>query len=155
MSGFVTTVQRPELLDIVAGWAWNEWFRGRDKPFEFVRDRGASIIAADGFERCFVLLEEGVPVGMASLVHHDLEERPELTPWLAGVYVDPAFRGRGYGVRVVRQVEAAAREAGVGTLWLYTGTAAGLYRRLGWEDHEAIIRPKGPAVIMRRVFGDM
>jgi hypothetical protein len=46
--------------------------------------------------RTFILLADGEPVGTASLAAHDLDERPDLTPWLAGVFVDPHTRGQGY-----------------------------------------------------------
>jgi GNAT superfamily N-acetyltransferase len=67
------------------------------------------------------------------LAHKDLETRPDLTPWLAGVFVQPAFRGRGYATALVRRVEAFASAASVRTLWLYTWTAEPLYARLGWQ----------------------
>jgi GNAT superfamily N-acetyltransferase len=72
-------------------------------------------------------------VGTAGLRHDDLASRPDLTPWLAGVFVEPAARSRGYANALVRQVEAFAAAAGVPTLWLYTWTAAPLYARLGWQ----------------------
>lgn len=63
----------------------------------------------------------------------DLETRPDLTPWLAALLVEPAFRGRGHESVLVRRAEAFAREAAVPVLWLYTSTAEALYLRLGWE----------------------
>ena len=42
-----------------------------------------------------VLLDEEHPVGTAALCLDDLEERPDLNLWLAGVYVDPIHRGKG------------------------------------------------------------
>jgi GNAT superfamily N-acetyltransferase len=106
----------------------------------------------NGPEESFVLLDGDTPAGTASLAHDDLDSRPDLTPWLAGVYVPPAFRGRGHAAALVRHVEAAARAAGVGTLWLYTWTAAPLYARLGWVqtglEHE--IKRNHQVVLMRR-----
>ncbi len=62
-----------------------------------------------------------------------LDERPDLGPWLAGVYVMPAFRGQGHATRLVLVVEDLARETAIPTLWLYTRTAEPLYSRCGWN----------------------
>jgi N-acetylglutamate synthase-like GNAT family acetyltransferase len=72
-------------------------------------------------------------VGTASFVINDLPSRPDLTPWLASVLVRPQFRGRGYSVPLIQQVEAVAAAASVPTLWLYTWSAEPLYARLGWQ----------------------
>jgi GNAT superfamily N-acetyltransferase len=61
-----------------------------------------------GPEQTFVLFDQDRPVGTASLAHDDLAARRDLTPWLAGVLVEPAFRGRGYATALVRRVEAFA-----------------------------------------------
>ncbi len=92
-----------------------------------------SVSPSVGPEETFVLFDQGVTVGTASLAHKDLEARPDLTPWLAGVFVQPAFCGRGYATALVRRVEAFASAASVPVLWLYTWTAEPLYARLGWR----------------------
>ncbi len=142
-------LERPDLIAVAAGWGFAQW-PGLYDSLAQAEARAAACNAILGPDQCFVLLEDGVPVAMAALVVSDLEERPELTPWLAGVYVHPPFRGRGHAVRVVRRVEEAARQAGCPTLWLYTRTAAGLYRGLGWQDTETLLRPKGEYALMRR-----
>lgn len=47
--------------------------------------------------------------------------------------VDPEWRGRGIGERLVAENERRAREAGVGALYLLTTTAAPYLQRLGYE----------------------
>lgn len=128
----VTTAGRPDLIPAVSAWLWEEWARQKGRTVQQVAARMASRQAAVGPEQTFVVLEDGVPVATASLVHHDLDPRPELTPWLASVYVDPPFRGRGHAERLVRVVEDAARAGGVPRLWLHSEHAAGLYAKLGW-----------------------
>jgi GNAT superfamily N-acetyltransferase len=109
-----------------------------------------------GPEETFVLFDRDRPVGTASLVHRDLETRPDLTPWLAGVFVQPAFRGQGYATELVRRVEAFASSASVPTLWLYTWTAEPLYTRLGWQRAGLETDPKRGrevALMTRRLSG--
>ncbi len=107
---------------------------------------------AEGPTACFVAFEGGEPAGTASLVRQDLESRPDLSPWLAGVFVAPGFRGRGLATRLVRHVEAHAAAAGIPALWLYTAAADGLYARLGWQGAGQAVDPGSgkPVRLMRR-----
>jgi GNAT superfamily N-acetyltransferase len=99
-----------------------------------VEELTARILApATGPEESFVLLEQDKPVETANIAHDDLASRRDLTPWLAGVYVKPAYRGHGFASLLVRQGEAFALAASEPTLWLYTWTAESLYTRLGWQ----------------------
>ena len=72
-------------------------------------DQMTALILAlpNGPEETFVLLDQGRPVGTASLAHTDLAARPDLTPWLAEVLVEPGSRGRGDATALVRRVEPA------------------------------------------------
>ena len=142
--------EHPALVPLVARWLVDAFqaedglsvaqmqARIRDTPF--------------GPEESFVLFEDDVPVGTASLAQRDLDSRPDLAPWLAGVFVLPGHRGRGHAAALVRHVEAFAASKGVGRLWLYTDTAADLYARLGWRDAgtERTLRSGKPVRLMRR-----
>jgi GNAT superfamily N-acetyltransferase len=152
MIEIVSIIDRHDLIECVTDWGWEEWGRkaGRSRATDLARTK--ALVAAAAFENTFVALKRGIPAAMASLVRADLDERPDLTPWLAGVYVHPDFRGQGLAARVVRRVEQAARAENIRTLWLYTSTAPGLYRKLGWQDHEEIELQSGHSIIMRRDF---
>ncbi len=131
-STIVALIDRPDLIPIVAAWLWHEWGRHKGRTIEMATTRLADR-TADSFDQTFVSLDGATPVATASLVKADLASRPELSPWLAGVFVDSPFRGHGHAVALVRRVEEAARTAGVTTLWLHTEHASGLYAKLGWE----------------------
>ncbi len=124
--------EQPALLPVVGNWLWEEWARRKGRTIEQVTARLATLRATIGPEQGFVVLDGETPAATASLVHHDLDTRPDLTPWLAGVYVDPPFRGRGHAVRLVRAVENAATAGGVRRLWLHTEHSAELYAKLSW-----------------------
>lgn len=82
-------------------------------------------------------LMDSKPAGTASLIACDDQDREHLTPWLAAVYVDPAFRGRGIASLLVRDIaEGAAR---LGFERFYLGTAIpGFYAALGAEPEERV-----------------
>ena len=133
VTSIVNLRDEPVLVPIVASWLWHEWARLKGRTIEHVRARLTMRITSVGIEETFVRLKHREPVGTASLVRADLETRPDLTPWLASVFVAPEFRGENHAPPLVRRVEDAARAAGIGTLWLHTEKAEGLYARLGWQ----------------------
>jgi GNAT superfamily N-acetyltransferase len=153
----VTTADRPDLVPLVAHWLWDAFWRAGGHPFETVLDHVRESVNAGLMPRTFILLAGDKPVGTASLVPHDLDERPDLTPWLAGVFVEPQARGQGYAAHLIASVEDACRKTPFTTLWLYTDTAERIYARAGWQAVETIehrsqtIRDRiKPVVLMRR-----
>jgi GNAT superfamily N-acetyltransferase len=142
----------PALIPELAHWLWEAFWRHDGHTEAETADWLATANVPRGIPQCFVAVQDARPVGVASLVRHDLPERPDLTPWLANVFVPPEARGRGLASRLVRRVEQAAAEIGTRTLWLYTGTAEGLYTRLGWETVEIFQRYGEPHKLMRRHF---
>jgi GNAT superfamily N-acetyltransferase len=147
----VLIAERPDLVPVVAQWLWDEWHLDAGDSLEATRDAVAASVSPSGPPQTFVLLVDNRPVGTASLVAHDLAERPNLTPWLAGVFVIPEARGRGHVIHLIQAVEVACRSAGVGTVWLHTTDAERVYARAGWHTVEVIQRRgKSPVTLMRR-----
>lgn len=130
----VSIVERPDLVALAAAWQWEQWGRKNGAPIGAVEAFIAAHTAVSGVPQCFVLLDDGVPAAVATLEAHDLDARPDLSPWLANLVVDPAFRGRGHAIRLVRHTEAVCRAAGLKRLYLNTESAKDLYARLGWLE---------------------
>ncbi len=127
----------PQLVPLLAAHHFQQW--GYLRPGETLEGRIARLTAACGrnaIPSVFVGLEGGTLLGSAMLIASDMDERPELTPWLAGVYVVASCRGRGYASALVRRVEQEATSLQIERLYLYTPSAEGVYERLGWELFE-------------------
>lgn len=148
----VTTIaRRPDLLPVVADWLWREWWQRRGRSLEQTQAIYADCCAKVGAPQTFVLLADDTPVGTVTLARRDLDERPDLTPWLAGVFVVPEARGRGYVTHLLAAFDDACRAASITTAWLYTNTAERVYLRGGWQVAETIQRQgKLPTTLMRR-----
>ncbi len=119
-------------LPIFASWLWMKWgqFRGRPpaRTLAYITEWTAGKDLPFGY----VAYLDGLPAGIAGVVRHDLETRPDLTPWLASVFVRPDARGRGIASAVVEANAAEAARHGHNTLWLHTPDQQKLYARLGW-----------------------
>jgi GNAT superfamily N-acetyltransferase len=146
----VTIADRPDLATIVGEWTWREWGRAQGETLEQRIAKVAARTARIGPEQCVVALIDGEPAGTASLTAEDSDARPDLTPWLASVYVVPRFRGAGIAPLLVKAVEATAWRAGYPRLWLFTRGQIDLYASLGWIEHGVLHDHGKPFVLMRR-----
>ncbi len=147
----VSVAERRDLVPVVADWLWQEFWRSDGYALEDTAAAVAAATADIGPPQTFVLLVDGRPVGTASLAAEDLDERPQLTPWLAGVLVIPQARRRGYAGHLIRAVERACRTASIPAAWLYTNSAEALYARAGWKAVEIVARQaKSPVTLMRK-----
>jgi GNAT superfamily N-acetyltransferase len=102
-----------------------------------------------------VALRGGELLGSAMLLAHDMDSHPQLTPWLAGVFVKAQYRGKGIGSALVRRIEAEARSLGVSTLYLYTPQAESLYERLGWSVTERCEYRDTNVVVMSKSLANL
>lgn len=124
----------PEVVPTLASWVAGEW--GAVLPGVTFGDLVARFEAATvpgRIPETFVAREDGRPIGMASLVAEDMSTRPDLSPWLASVYVIPQARRRGVGSALVRRAMDAMTRLGIDRLYLFTPDQVPFYRRLGWE----------------------
>ena len=125
---------RREFIPVVARWLHTEW--GHLRPGETVEDRAARVECDCGHcevPTTFIALGGDQLLGSASLVEHDMDIRPKLSPWLSGVFVAPEHRRRGIGAALVERVVQEARALGTPRLYLYTPGSGALYFRLGWS----------------------
>ena len=125
---------RREFVPVVAKWLHDEW--GHLRSGDTIETRAARIERNCGHSEIptsFVATEVDDVVGCASLIENDMETRPELSPWLAGVFVPAAHRGRGIGTALIMQVLKEAQTLHIPRIYLYTPGPGTLYRRLGWS----------------------
>lgn len=140
---------RPECIPTLAHWFYEEWSSVR--PGDSVEGRIALLK-----DRCskgripltMVAVSEGELLGSASLIEHDMDNRLELYPWLAGVFVAPARRRQGIGATLVRRIVAEADALRIIKLYLYTFKSTAFYTDLGWVLLEpAVYRGKQVSIM--------
>jgi GNAT superfamily N-acetyltransferase len=125
---------KPEHLLPLAQWHHAEWsylnpLRSFDQRVqEMQEDLEGKVIPTT-----FVAEDAGELLGSACILADDMSSHPELTPWLASVYVNEIHRGKGIGSTLVKRVMQHAQENGVKRLYLYTPDQEQMYARLGWQ----------------------
>ena len=125
---------KPEHLLPLAQWHHAEWsylnpLRSFDQRVqEMQEDLQGKVIPTT-----FVAEDAGELLGSACILADDMSSHPELTPWLASVYVNEIHRGKGIGSTLVKRVMQHAQENCVKRLYLYTPDQEQMYARLGWQ----------------------
>lgn len=133
-------VNNPGVIPIIAGWHWEEW--GHHRPGDTVDnviERISQRTHRDRLPLSYIAYDGEDPVGTASLIRHDMDSRLELSPWLAGVFVLPAFRRQGIGSGLVNLVVEKSTTLGFDRIFLYSRSAIVLYRCLGWETIDRVL----------------
>ncbi len=130
----------PHHIPALAAWHFAQW--GELNPANDVATRIARFethVHRSGVPTTFVACDDGELLGSASLVAHDLDIRPQLTPWLASVFVSPSHRSRGIGRLLVQRMMDEARDLGLPRLHLFTLDQEQFYASLGWTLIERAI----------------
>ena len=124
----------PEYVKVVTDWIYYEFFENiRDGvPYEQIHDTFKGMTRNE-IPCTFVAVENGECLGTGSLWANDLTPRPDLTPWLGGLYISEAHRNKGIAKVLMEKVTDTARELGYKILYLRTESASEYYAKLGWE----------------------
>lgn len=102
---------------------------------ERANDRLLTHLNRDQMPLALVALDGDNPVGMACLRETD-GIKPGVCPWLGSLVVNPEYRARGVGQKLIDAVKSQARQFGHETLYLlaFDPTIPGWYEKLGWQD---------------------
>jgi N-acetylglutamate synthase and related acetyltransferases len=146
---------RPEMISTCASWAYSQWGCQSDGSLERSVARFTAGANRDKLPVTVVAIDHCRPAGMASLWLADYDERPELSPWLASLFVHPFHRNRHIAEALIRRVELEARRFGYTDLFLVTEEAKNLYAKYGWEELEPVRTHYGSASLMKKHLASM
>jgi GNAT superfamily N-acetyltransferase len=134
--------QCPEFFDTVADRIWQAWWKPHGHPLAYINGRLRANMEPGPIPLALVAHEDGCFLGTASVIASDLAERPQLTPWVAAVWVEPQARRRGVGAALVDRAAQACFALGIGRAYLCARPErADFYQRLGWTRIERDIGP--------------
>jgi GNAT superfamily N-acetyltransferase len=155
----VLLAERPDAVDVVARWHFDEWGTGPEEVgLEATRRRLADWATGGGVPCAYIAVVNDEVCGSASLVDHDMPDPPagtsELRPWLSGVYVKRQRRKTGLGPALVSAVEKAAGALGYSSLYLHTAavTAVKFYAPMGWQAILSLSYEGREVVVMEKML---
>jgi predicted N-acetyltransferase YhbS len=141
--------EKPEAIDIISRWLYDEFgFLIPGKTVDNVKESLQARLNHDILPLSIVAMDNDAVIGTASLKISDMDIRDDLTPWLAGLYVDKTQRNKGVGTLLVKSIQEIARQFGYEALFLYTPGASGFYERIGWRALEELTYKSKDVVIM-------
>ena len=142
--------------DTIPTWTdcfWREWqsiYQATGRTQQDVQASIAERTNTDGLPLAVVAFVKDVAVGTGCLKTNDFTARPDLCPWVAGIYVIPDYRRRGVASIILQRLEQESVNLGYPCCFLWTASAELLYFKHGWEVVERVDYCDAPATIMTK-----
>jgi GNAT superfamily N-acetyltransferase len=122
---------KKELLSEAIQYFWTCW--GNENNFHFYRDCiENSLNNPHDVPKFYVALDDNRIIGSYALLINDLISRQDLKPWLACLYTEPDYRGKGIAGMLLNHGLEQTKAMGYPKLYLYTDLE-GFYEKKGWE----------------------
>lgn len=121
---------RPDLVQQGIHYFWKCW--GSASNFKFYED--CILHSLDNNNRLpkfYVLLDNEQIIGSYALLTNDIISRQDLMPWLACLYVNEEFRGKGLAAQLLQHGRSEAHRLGFPNLYLSTDLE-NFYESNGW-----------------------
>jgi N-acetylglutamate synthase-like GNAT family acetyltransferase len=142
--------QRPEFFDTVAARIWQAWWEADGYPLDYISGRLRENMKATPIPFALVAHAGEAFLGTASVIASDLAERPQLTPWVAAVWVEPEARERGIGAALVDRATRGCFALGVSRTYLCARPRMSrFYEALGWTIIERKVGKHQLSVFVR------
>lgn len=148
--------RRPQFFETVANRIWRAWWQPNGYPLEYISTRLRENMDATPIPFALVAHDGERFLGTSSVIASDLEERPQLTPWVAAVWVEEVARKQGVGAALVNRAAQDCFALGVIRAYLCARPAmTEFYEGLGWTLIERDVGPHQLGVFVRdRAFAD-
>jgi GNAT superfamily N-acetyltransferase len=141
---------RPDLLDAVAEAIWAAFWQHKSSPLSDLQTGFRRHLEAGNLPFTLAAEVDGAFAGTVSLIVCDEPERSDLAPWLAALWVAPAYRRHGIGATLVQEIERRATALNIARLYLSARPAVqGFYEKRGWQVIDRDIGPARLAILER------
>jgi GNAT superfamily N-acetyltransferase len=152
----IQLAEGPQHLPVVGTWIYETWWRRPDNTAEVVFRLLRTHDRLDEVPFTVVALAGDTPVGSCCVVANDCVHRPQYTPWVAAVYVQPQIRRRGVASKMLQALAAIASRAGLANLYIdCLAATAPVYERNGWQILEREVGDPHSVVLSRPLTGPL
>jgi len=134
MLQLINLKDQPQHIESLAHWHHSEW--SHFNPDENIAQRVTRMqtYLNDNFIPSTYIAFDKELLGSAAIVKNDMDSKPELSPWLASVYVNSEHRNKGIGKKLVEHLMHQAQLNDIDKLYLLTPDQKKFYQRLGWQS---------------------
>lgn len=134
MMKVISLADAPEHIPTIAAWHQAQWgYLNHGGSVEQRVMRMQRYLARAAIPAMYIAVAGNNLLGTVALVESDMDSHPELSPWLASVYVNSNFRQQGIGTVLVETMATIAKAQGIAALYLFTPDQRDFYQRLGWQ----------------------
>jgi GNAT superfamily N-acetyltransferase len=142
--------QQPKFFEPVADRIWRAWWEPNGYPLAYITGRLEENMQDTPIPLALVAHDGSTFLGTASVIASDLDERPELTPWVAAAWVEEGARGHGIGAALVDAAAHASFALGFARVYLCArARMTRFYEGLGWTLIERRVGPHQLNVFVR------
>ncbi len=147
----------PEFADTCAAWSFGEW--GCQTPrrsFTQIQKEYQQRAASYVLPQTWIAIIKDKPAGIVSLKLEDCPTRPDLSPWLASLFVHSFYRQQGIARLLMAHCETEAKQTyNFERLYLFTPIDS-FYTALGWQkigvvDDPLGLHTAGEALMMKKL----
>ncbi len=132
------TAPSPEEFQQIAKWMYQWWGIAEGYSMEEIHCYLKHGFNTDKFPRTYGLFLGNLLIGCFQFTLNDFELRPDIYPWLANLYIDKNWRGKGYGNILIEGAKSMANKTlPYKHIFLYT-EHTGLYEHFGFQFVEEI-----------------
>jgi predicted N-acetyltransferase YhbS len=125
-------------MEAVADRVWRAFWKNDGHPLELLTGLVSQSLSSGPIPTSLVAHEGEEFLGTVALIECDEETRPQYTPWVAALWVEPEHRRRGIGAALVHNASELAFTAGAKRVHLLTRESRlSFYESLGWQVLEA------------------
>jgi predicted N-acetyltransferase YhbS len=103
--------QVPQFADTIAHRGWSAF----DSGLTLAEYRAGlePLMKSEGVPSALVAHDNEKYLGSVLVIANDLDARPDLTPWIAALWVEPNHRSKGIAVALIGEARAVMAKAGV------------------------------------------
>jgi predicted N-acetyltransferase YhbS len=102
----------------IADRVWNAWWRNAGHPVSDIERHIIEMADASPLPMAIVAHNDNGYLGSAFLIHSDMEERAQYSPWVAALWVEAAERKRGVGRALIGEAAKTAGSLGYRAVYI-------------------------------------
>lgn len=108
----------PAWADTIASRGWNAWWTDSGVSLMEYRAHLDPMIEGNNIPVALVAHEDEKYLGSVLLIDNDLADRPQYSPWIAALWVEPEMRRSGIAVKLIEAARNEAQKCGYSVCYL-------------------------------------